>query len=253
MAVLDERDWGSQHELTFSLWLERAECELLSGNFEKAEQLIVELLQRGTSNVEFADASCLKVQLHVLKGEYPQAVDGALTCLRLFGIGLPAHPTWEQVQAEYDTVCQTLNGRPIESLIDLPLMTDPELQAAMQVLSVLTSPAYFTDFHLYCLQLCRMVNVSMQHGTSGAAAHAYGYCGCMLGPAFHRYREGYRFAKLACDLVEKHGFIAYQAKVHLAMGIVALWTQPIATAIDSMRAAFRAAIETGDLTSACYS
>ena len=71
MALLDERDWGSQYELTFSLWLERAECELLSGNFEKAEQLIVELLQRAASNVEFADASCLKIHLHVLKGELP--------------------------------------------------------------------------------------------------------------------------------------------------------------------------------------
>ena len=47
MALLDERDWGSQYELMFSLWLERAECEFLTGNFEKAEQLIVELLQRG--------------------------------------------------------------------------------------------------------------------------------------------------------------------------------------------------------------
>ena len=37
------------------------------------------------------------------------------------------------------------------------------------------------------------------------------------------------------------------------MGMVAFWTQPIATAIDFMRAAFRAAIETGDLTFACYS
>ena len=69
--------------------------------------------------------------------------------------------------------------------------------------------------------------------------------GLILGPVFHRYRDGYRFAKLACDLVEKHGFIAYQAKVYLAMGSVALWTQPIATAIDFMRAAFRTAIETG--------
>jgi hypothetical protein len=48
-------------------------------------------------------------------------------------------------------------------------MTDPELQAAMQVLSVLTPPAYFTDLHLFCLHLCRMVNISMQHGTSGAS------------------------------------------------------------------------------------
>ena len=80
------------------------------------------------------------------------------------------------------------------------------------------------------------------------------HLGNILGPVFHRYREGYRFAKLACDLVEKHGFIAYRAKVYYAMGLVAFWTQPIATAIE-LRCGrpSRAAIETGDLTFACYS
>ena len=77
-----------------------------------------------------------------------------------------------------------------------------------------------------------MVKLSMQHGTSGDSAHAYGYWGIVLGPVFHRYSEGYRFAKLACDLVEKHGFIASQAKVYASAALVAAWTQPIATAID---------------------
>src|SRR6266481_4026423 len=253
MALLDEGDWGSHYELTFGLWLERTECELLSGNFEKAEQLIVELLQRAASNVEFADASCLKIHLHLLKGELPRAVDSALRCLRLFGIDIPAHPTWEQVQAEYERVWRNLDGRPIERLIELPLMTDPELQAAMRVLSAANPPAYFTDFHLCCLLRCRIVNVSMQHGMSGASAYGYASFGFILGPVFHRYGEGYRFGRLACDLVEKHGFIAYQAKMYVLMGGVALWTQPITTAIDFMREAFRAATETGDLTHACYS
>jgi len=253
MALLDERDWDSQHELTFSLWLERAECEILSGNFEKADQLIVELLRCAASNVEFAHASCLKVELHVVKGEPSRAVDSALTCLRLFAIDIPAHPTWEQVQAEYEAVWQTLNGRPIESLIDLPLMTDPELQAVMQVLSVLVAPAYFTDSNLWCLQVCRMVNVSMQHGTSGASAYACTHFGLILGRAFHRYREGYGFGRLACDLVEKYVLISSQAKVYGTMGVVAFWTQPVATAIDFERACFRTASETGDLTWACYS
>jgi len=119
MALLDERNWGRQYELTFNLWLERAECELLSGNFETAEQLIIELLQRGASKVERAAIYHLKVLLHTVKSENQQAVASALTCLRLFGIDLPAHPTQEQVQAEYKTVWQTLDGRPIESLIDL--------------------------------------------------------------------------------------------------------------------------------------
>ena len=253
MALLDKRDWGSQYALMFSLWLERAECEFLTGNFDFAEQLILELLRRGTSKVDRAAAYHLKVRLDIMKGEYPQAVASALTCLRLFGIDIPAHPTWEQVQAEYETIWQTLSKRPIESLIELPLMTDPELQAAMRVLSATNPPAYFTDFHLCCLLRCRMVNVILQHGTSGASAYGYVSFGFILGPVFHRYSEGYRFGRLARDLVEKHGFIADQARIDVLVGAVALWTQPITTAIDFMRAAFRVANETGDLTHACYS
>ena len=252
-ALLDERDWDSQYELTFSLWLERAECEFLSGNFETAEQLIAELLQRGASKVDQAAVYHLKVLLHTLKSENAQAIDSALACLRLFSIDIPAHPTSAQVKAEYDTVWRTLDGCPIESLIDLPLMTDTELQAAMQLLSILTPSAYFTDLHLFCLLVCRMVNLSMQHGTGGASAHAFGILGHILGPTFHRYGEGYRFAKLACELVEKHGFIAYHAKVYHAMGLAAQWAQPITTVIDLMRATSRTAIETGDWTFACYS
>jgi PAS domain S-box-containing protein len=253
MALLDFGDWSSQYDLMFSLRLERAECEFLTGELDTAEQLIAELLQRGASIVDQAAVYHLKVLLHTVKSENAQAVAIALTCVRLFGIDIAAHPTWEQVQAEYETVWQTLNGRPIESLIDLPIMTDPELQAAMQALSTLQDPAFLTDFNLFCLLVCRMVNISMKYGTNSASAHGYALLGFILGPVFHRYSEGYRFAKLACGLVEKRGFIANQAKVHFAMGLVAVWTQPITTAIDFNRAAFRTATETGDLTFACYS
>jgi predicted ATPase len=176
MALLDEQAWNHQHELKFSLSLECAQCELLCGNFDKAEQLIEELLRRGASKVDCAAVYHLKVVFHVIKSENQQAVASGLTCLRLFGIDLAAHPTWEQVQSEYQTVWQTLNGRPVESLIDLPLITDPELHAAMQVLSELATGAYNIDSHLCCLQICRMVKLSMQHGVSGAAARL-----CRLG------------------------------------------------------------------------
>ena len=252
MALLDERDWDSQYELTFRLGLEGAECQFLTANFDAAENLIGELLQRAVSKVDQAVVYRLKVQLHEMKGEYSQAVASGLICLKLFGIDIPAHPTQEQVQAEYETVWQALNGRPIESLIDLPLMTDPEVQAAMEVLSCLTAAAYFTDSRLGCLQICRMAKIAMQHGTSGASALAYVYFGTILGPVFHRYADGYRFAKLACDLIEKHGFIACQAKIYHVMGHLTLWTQPIARAIEFTKATFRTAIETGDLAYACY-
>jgi len=253
MALLQERDWSSQYDLMFALRLERAECEFLTANFEPAEQLIAELIQRAKSKVDQAAGYHLNVLLHTVKSENAQAVDCALTCLRLLGIDIPARPTGEQVQTQYEAVWRNLDRRSIEDLIDLPLMADPELQAAMQVFSTLLGPAYFTDMQLFSVLVCRMANISIQHGTSGASAHGFAYLGGILGLVFNRYREGYRFAKLACDLVEKHGFIAYQAKAYHAMALVSLWTQPITTAIDFNRAAIRAATETGDLTSACYS
>jgi predicted ATPase/transcriptional regulator with GAF, ATPase, and Fis domain len=252
MALLDERDWSSQYELTFSLWLERAECELLNGNFDKAEQLIVNLLQRAASKVDQASVYLLQVRLYELTGVFPEAVATALACLKLFGIDIPPRPTQEQVQAEYDAVWQTLNEHPIESLIDLPMMTDPEMQAAMQVFSALTPPAYNTDFRLCCLEVCCMVKITIEYGTSGASAHAYGFWASILGPVFHRYGDAYRFAKLACDLVEKHGFISHRARVNYAMGTVSFWSQPVAAAIDCMRATARSAIESGDLAYVCY-
>jgi PAS domain S-box-containing protein len=253
MALLQEGDWSSQYDLMFALRLERAECEFLTANFEPAEQLIAELIQRAKSKVDQAAVYHLNVLLHTVKSENAQAVDCALTCLRLLGIDIPARPTGEQVQTEYEAVWRNLDRRSIEDLIDLPLMADPELPAAMQVFSTLLGPAYFTDMQLFSVLVCRMANISIQHGTSGASAHGFAYLGGILGLVFNRFREGYRFAKLACDLVEKHGFIAYQAKAYHAMALVSLWTQPITTAIDFNRAAIRAATETGDLTSACYS
>jgi predicted ATPase len=253
MGLLEENDWSSQYELTFSLWLERAECELLCGNSEKAGQLIEQLLPRAASKVDEAAVYCLKVQLQITKSENQQAVTTALTCLRGFGIDMPAHPIEEQVQSDYEALWQTLNGRPIGSLIDLPLMTDPELQAAMRMLSVLIPSAYFTDQRLFRLQICRMVTISVQHGASMDSATGYAYFGIVLGTAFHRYGDGYRFAKLACDLLDKYGFLANRGTVYATFGTVAAWTQPIATVIDFYRTGIPAAIETGNLIQACYS
>jgi PAS domain S-box-containing protein len=252
IALFQESNWRRQYALMFDLCLEGAECAFLSGDVNLAARHVGTLLQRAASKIDQAAVYHLKVQLQVVQGEYAQAVESGLTCLRRFGIDLPAHPSRKQVEAEYEAIWRQLGERPIESLIDLPLMSDPELLAATRLLSILVDAAYFTDFHLFGLLLCRTVNISLQHGMSGAAAHAYGWLGYFLGPTFHRYRDGYRFARLACDLAEKHGFLAYQARICFVMGLVASWNQPISSAIDFLRVAFRTANETGAIAFACY-
>ena len=255
MALIGSDGWdnASQYELAFAVYLERAECELLSGNFDEAERLIYQLIRRGVSRADKAEAYRLKIHLHIIKSEKPQGVDAALECLRLFGIEMPSHPTREEVQAEYEIVWSNLKKQSIESLVDLPLMTDLEMRAAMRVLGFLTGPALYTDINLYHLHFCKMVNLSLRYGISDAATFGYAGFGVILCQPFRRYAEGYRFGKLACDLVEKHGFTAYKARVYLSMEMIALWTQPIELGVELTRTAFRAGAELGDLAFACYS
>src|SRR5260370_4110242 len=165
---------------------------------------------------------------------------------------MPEHPTWEQVHDEYEKVWWTLGARSIESLIDLPPRTDPEIQAATRVLSRLYEVAFFTDKTLFLLSACLIVNLSLQYGTIDASAHGYASFGNILGRAFHRYADAYRFGKLGVDLAEKHGFAAYKAKVYMNMAWVAIWTKPVTTALDFVRSAFSAAVYPRDVIFACY-
>jgi PAS domain S-box-containing protein len=251
-ALLDDRDWGGRYDLAFALWIERAECELLCGDLEKASRLLGELLPRAASQVDEAAVHCLNIQLHMLRSEYEQAVATSLAWLRGFGIDLAAHPTADQVRAEYDLVWLALGGRSIESLIDLPLLTDPEMQAISKVFSILTISANLTDHNLGCILICRLVAISLQHGVSGAAASAYSMWWFGPGSVFRGYDEAYRLAKLATELVERHGFVASQMLVYAGTAAAAAWMQPISTAIDFLMKATRVAIDTGDLLSACF-
>ena len=117
----------------------------------------------------------------------------------------------------------------------------------MSVLSTLSAPAMNTDNNLFRLLICHMVNVSVKYGITAASTHGCAWFGVILGPVFHRYKDGYRFGKLAVDLVEKYDFLGWKAKVYYAMETVLLWTQPLNSAIDSVRAALHTALETGIL------
>jgi PAS domain S-box-containing protein len=252
MALLDDRDWDSQYPLTFGVWLERAECEYLSGSYDQAEELIPELLARGASKIDKAAAYRLKIDLHVMKSENPKGVETALECLRLFDIDMSPHPSREQFDTVFAAVWRRLDGRPIESLIDLPRAANPDVEAAMRVLQVLYAPAYFTDETLLHMELCHMVALTLEHGVTDASAHGLAWFGVVLGHVLGRYADGHRFGRLANALIERHGFVAHKAKALLSLEVLSIWTCPISSALDTIHAAFAAAMESGDVATACF-
>ncbi|KYF77136.1 hypothetical protein BE17_26975 [Sorangium cellulosum] len=252
IGQLAEDAWEADHDLAHALYSELAECELLSARYEEAERLLLLLLDRCDGKIDRASVYRMKVDLHFSKGEVRESVEAAIEGLRLFGIDLPPHPSWEEVQAEHEEVRRNLDGRPIEALADLPLMTDPEMRAAMRLLGVFWAPALSSDANLLALHLGRMVNLCLRYGNVDAATMAYAWWGITLINTFHQYEDGYRFGKLARALVEKHGFAAYEPKLYYSLELITAWVDDLEKAVDLAKAGFLAGVERGDLTVAGF-
>ena len=136
----------------------------------------------------------------------------------------------------------------------MPPMTDSKWRATMDVLAAVVSPALFTNENLLCLVICRMANLSLEHGNSDGSCFAYVWLGMLLGPHFGDYQAGFRFGKLGLDLVDQRGLHRFEARVYLIFGHrVIPWTQPIRNGRSLVRRAFEAATKLGDLTFAAYS
>ena len=255
MALLDESDWDSHYDLTFSLWLERAECEYLTGQLASAEARLSLLSTRARTIVDSAAVTCVRLNLYTTLDHSDSAVEVGLDYLRRVDDGQwPLHATAEDVRQAYDRLLQRLGSGSIESLVDLPLMTDPDRRATMDVLTMLTSPALFTEENLFRLVVCRMAALSLEHGNSDGSCLAYAWLGSVLGMYFGDYQAGFRFGRLGLDLVEKRGLDRFRARVYLVFAVhVVNWTQNLSMSRDLLRRAFAAAQVTGDLSYVAYS
>ncbi len=248
-ALLPPDAFERRHELAFRLELHRAECEFLTGDVAAAENRLNLLSARPTGLVDLAAMTCLRVDLLTTLGRSDSAVDACLNYLRHAGIPWSAHPTNEEVQREYEHLWGQVGSRSIEALVDLSLITDPEVRATMDVLTAVVVPAGFTDENLFCLVSCRMANLSLEHGYTDGSCLAYVCLGMLLGPRFGNYSAGFSFGKLGLDLVERRELHRFEARAYfLFASRVSPWTQPVRAGLGLVRRAVDAGTRLGDLT-----
>jgi PAS domain S-box-containing protein len=248
-ALLPPDAFERQYELAFRLELHRAECEFLTGDIAAAENRLNLLSARPTSLIDLAGMTRLRVDLYTTLGRSDSAVEVCLNYLRHAGIPWSAHPTNEEVKREYERLWRQVGSRSIEELVNLPLMTDPEGRATMDVLTAVVPPAGFTDENLFCLVSCRMANLSLEHGYTDGSCIAYVCLGMLLGPRFGNYSAGFSFGKLGLDLVEHRELHRFEARVCMLFASrVSPWTQTVRAGFGLVRRAVDAGNRLGDLT-----
>ncbi|HXU37698.1 MAG TPA: sigma 54-interacting transcriptional regulator [Blastocatellia bacterium] len=256
IALMNKARWESDYDLAFALNLEAGECQYLCGNFDEAEQRFKALLGRAKTNVDKAMVYRLRMVQYENTSRYADALAIARESLALFGVSFP--DSVEEKQSALDNETQSIKSwlgqRSIESLIDLPAMTDPETRMVMNILTDTWSSSYILGDALVArLISATMVRLSLEQGNSEESAYGYVTHAINVGPVLGDYEAAYEFGKLALRVNERFNDSRRRAKINQQFHAhVVFWRRPMHECMPYAQEACRSGLESGDFLYAAY-
>ncbi len=250
--LLPEDRWNREYALAFPLELQRGECEFLSGALQVAEERLAGLAAVASNIIDAATVACQRLALYQALDRYDLAVDVSLAFLQRTGITWDRHPSKKDLQPEYQRFWHLLEGREIEALAHLPPMRDPTHRATVDVLTSALAPYLVTDTNLLRLGICRITNLSLEHGNTDGSCLAYTYINLILREERQDYDTGRRFGMLAVTLVES-GLGRYKGRIYTSFAAACSpWTDHFRVGCPYDERASIAARESGDIVFDLY-
>ncbi|ENA0609869.1 AAA family ATPase [Enterobacter bugandensis] len=234
----------------FMLDIEEAGCEFALGHLERTRALCDAILGSPGGLTEKALAANLLAEVYLRQSDIRLALEAALCWLGVFGIQISRYPETAECDEAWQAFC--LRARDAEPFSRLALMESEETEAVMNLLYSASIFASFTCPRLHFLLLCRMMHLTLDHGITGASTTAMAWFGVLIGHRYAEYRLGFEFGTLARELVNRHGYDAWEAKTLLPLDQLSVWTQPLSYAIECAKACFTSAVTHGDMTMACF-
>ncbi|WP_341736131.1 AAA family ATPase [Microcoleus sp. CAWBG640] len=252
---LSADSWLRQYDLTLALYVETVEAAILSGHVEEMEKLANLVLQQATSLLDKVKVYEVKIQAYTAQNKPLEAIDTALSVLKLLGIRFPQKPTQFNIFLELVKTKLSLVGKRIEDLIDLPVMTNPDKLAAMRILSTVVSAAHFATPELLPMMVFKQVNLSIKYGNTSVSSCAYATYGLILaGETVGDIETGYQFGQLALLLLDKFNTKELKSRtIFIVNYFVKHWKEHLRETLNPLQNAYSIALETGDLEYAAYS
>ncbi|KOP25401.1 serine/threonine protein kinase [Hapalosiphon sp. MRB220] len=254
IELLKDDGWERKYELTLSLYETAAEAAYLFGNFEQIEQFVQIVLAQAKTLLEKVKVYEVKIKAYGAQNQALEAVNIALTVLKQLGIEFPQNSNQSDVQLAMVQITSNLAGRYIEDLINLPQMTEAKALAVMRILSNATPFTYQVTPELFILMVLKQIELSLKYGNSPLSSFVYVVYGFILCGVIGDIESGYKFGKLALNLLARFQPQETIAKVGMTFyALVSIWQNHANETLMHFLRYYSAGLETGDLEFAAYS
>ncbi|MBD2299609.1 AAA family ATPase [Nostoc sp. FACHB-190] len=254
LQLLPENSWQYQYEFTLKVYETAIEAAYLSGDFPEMERLSEVLLQQAKTILDTITVYEVKTQALIAQNQALVAIKIVLKVLQLLGVEFPENLAPNDIGVALQETQLAYQGQEIESLINLPLMTDPVQLAILRLISSILPAAFLTSPILYVLLTFKEVKISVESGNHAISTHSYGCYAAILSGGMGDSETGYKFGQLALDLLHKLNIKELQCKVNaMVYGFIKHWQDALSTTLKPLRDAYTIGLETGDFQFAGYS
>ncbi len=238
IALLTEDAWENDYEFILEVYATILQVAFLKGDLELSNQYIKIIREKAHNTLDKMPAFEIEMQYHIAKGDLQTAIEVGLEVVAMLNINLADTP-----RTDID----------VNRLTELPDMDNPEIQAAMEIMDSIISPASATNPELFRKITYTMVNLAVTYGNSASACVGYAFYGGLLCGSLGDIELGYQFGKLAVNLLDKFNAKFFKAKVdNLFVSTVMHWKEPARATRKPHFEAIQVGLETGEIEFASY-
>ncbi|MEG4114031.1 MULTISPECIES: AAA family ATPase [unclassified Microcoleus] len=253
IELLRANCWQTQYELTLNLYIAAAEAAYLNADLEGMEQMAAQVLQNAQTILDKVKIYEISIVAQTAQSKMLETIAVARDALLQLGVELPTEPDEALIGKALQSLAHQLRGRQIEELVDLPVMTNPQTQAAMQLLGRLLTPIFQAMPGLLPLLSSTMVSLSLQFGNAPASTVGYAIHGMVLCGFLGDVETGYGFGKLALSLLDRFKVPEFKSIILLMFGTcIQPRQESILATIPTSKDGYTAGMETGDFLYAGY-
>ncbi|MGB7708696.1 MAG: AAA family ATPase [Microcoleus sp.] len=253
IELLTDNCWQSQYELTLNLYVAAAEVAYLNADFDGMEQIAAEVLQAAQTILDKVKIYEILINAQTSQSKMLEAIAVARDALVQLGVQLPAEADEVKIDRALQSLARQLQDRRIEELVNLPVMTDLQTKAAMQLLGMLFAPIIQATPSLMPLLSSTMVSLSLQFGNAPASTVGYLIHGMVLCSFLGDVKTGYSFGKLALNLLDRFNAPEYKCTIlNLFSGYIQHPQEAFRATILTSKDGYMAGMETGDFLNAGY-
>jgi predicted ATPase len=251
--LLPANSWTSQFELTLSLVIETCEVEYLTGNYKKAEESFNDVIRNARDNLDIVRVYKAQIPLNTAIGKANYAMEQGRKACSLLKIRIPSKVTQFHVMIELAKALFRLKKRDINSLVDLPDITDQRSLVVSELLMNMTLPAYISFPDSVPYLMIKLFNSSLQKGNSPYSAYAYASFSLILVCVLGNIESGFALGKFAFELGKKNEMKIVRCKASFIFGnLINHWKKPLHEDIPILEEGAVAGLESGDITFASF-